>query len=46
MIFKGLPNKHPAKMPYNVYAQANDAIRVGVMIELEMRLQMLLEDCF
>ncbi|SNX54166.1 VirD4-like conjugal transfer protein, CD1115 family [Thermoanaerobacterium sp. RBIITD] len=39
MIFKGLPNGHPAKMPYNIYAQANDTIRTGVVIGLGTRLQ-------
>ncbi|MDN5316721.1 MAG: type secretion system protein VirD4 [Thermoanaerobacterium sp.] len=39
MIFKGLPNGHPAKMPYNIYAQANDTVRTGVVIGLGTRLQ-------
>ncbi|ERM90830.1 hypothetical protein O163_13745 [Caldanaerobacter subterraneus subsp. yonseiensis KB-1] len=38
-IFKGLPNSHPAKMPYNIYAQANENVRTGVIIGLGTRLQ-------
>jgi type IV secretion system protein VirD4 len=39
MIFKALPNNHPAKMPYNIYSQANDTVRTGVIIGLGTRLQ-------
>lgn len=38
-IFKGLPNSHPAKMPYNIYAQANETVRTGIIIGLGTRLQ-------
>ncbi|MBT1280246.1 type IV secretory system conjugative DNA transfer family protein [Thermoanaerobacter sp. CM-CNRG TB177] len=38
-VFKTLPNGHPAKMPYNIYAQANEQVRTGVIIGLGTRLQ-------
>jgi type IV secretion system protein VirD4 len=38
-IFNALPANHPAKMPYNIYAQANDTVRTGVVIGLGTRLQ-------
>lgn len=38
-IFARLPADHPAKMPYNIYAQANDTVRTGVVIGLGTRLQ-------
>ena len=38
-VFKTLPNSHPAKMPYNIYAQANEQVRTGVIIGLGTRLQ-------
>jgi len=38
-IFSGLPLNHPAKMPYNIYAQANETVRTGIIIGLGTRLQ-------
>lgn len=38
-IFNALPAAHPARMPYNIYAQANDTVRTGVVIGLGTRLQ-------
>ncbi|TCO68232.1 VirD4-like conjugal transfer protein, CD1115 family [Caldanaerobacter subterraneus] len=38
-VFKTLPNSHPAKMPYNIYAQANETVRTGIIIGLGTRLQ-------
>jgi type IV secretion system protein VirD4 len=40
IIFRGLPNGHPAKIPYNVYAQASDTIKTSTLIGLKTRLQM------
>ena len=37
--FKNLPLGHPAKAPYNIYAQSNDNVRTGVVIGLGTRLQ-------
>ena len=38
-VFKTLSNSHPAKMPYNIYAQANETVRTGIIIGLGTRLQ-------
>ena len=38
-LFYRLPFDHPAKMPYNIYAQASDTVRTGVVIGLGTRLQ-------
>jgi type IV secretion system protein VirD4 len=38
-IFEKLPTAHPARMPYNIYAQANENVRTGVIIGLGTRLQ-------
>lgn len=38
-IFDSLPPNHPAKMPYNIYAQANETVRTGTIIGLGTRLQ-------
>lgn len=38
-IFDSLPKCHPAKMPYNVYCQAGDNVRGGVVIGLATKLQ-------
>lgn len=38
-LFKVLPYDHPAKMPYNIYMQANETVRTGVVIGLGTRLQ-------
>ena len=37
--FQMLPNSHPAKMAYNIYSQAGDSIKPGVVIGLGTRLQ-------
>ena len=37
--FKSLPLGHSSKAPYNIYAQANDNVRTGVVIGLGTRLQ-------
>lgn len=37
--FESLKNDHPAKMPYNIYAQASETVRTGVVIGLGTRLQ-------
>ncbi|HOJ09768.1 MAG TPA: type IV secretory system conjugative DNA transfer family protein [Clostridiales bacterium] len=39
MIFEKLPLTHPAKAPYNIYKQASDNVRTGVIIGLGTRLQ-------
>ena len=39
VIFEKLPSDHPAKAPYNIYKQANDNVRTGVVIGLGTRLQ-------
>ncbi|WP_096231455.1 hypothetical protein [Thermoanaerobacterium sp. RBIITD] len=41
-IFANLPNEHPAKIPYDIYAQANNMIKIGTLIGLKVRLEMLL----
>lgn len=38
-LFKKLDYDHPAKMPYNIYMQANETVRTGVVIGLGTRLQ-------
>ena len=38
-IFRKLSNSHPAKMPYNIYSQASDNVRTGVVIGLGTKLQ-------
>ena len=40
-MFKDLPNRHPAKIPYSIYTQANDTMKIGTLIGLKVRLQML-----
>jgi type IV secretion system protein VirD4 len=39
IIFEKLPADHPAKAPYNIYKQASDNVRTGVVIGLGTRLQ-------
>ncbi len=39
MTFEKLPSTHPAKAPYNIYKQASDNVRTGVIIGLGTRLQ-------
>ena len=38
-LFEILPVTHPAKAPYNIFKQASDAVRSGVIIGLGTRLQ-------
>ena len=38
-IFKGLPNEHPAKMSYNIFASGSDTIKASVITGLGTRLQ-------
>jgi type IV secretion system protein VirD4 len=38
-IFKVLPYDHPAKMPFNIYAETSPQVRSGVIIGLGTRLQ-------
>ncbi|HZJ82342.1 MAG TPA: type IV secretory system conjugative DNA transfer family protein [Clostridia bacterium] len=37
-LFEKLPRGHPAKAPYNIYAQASETVRTGVVIGLGTRL--------
>ncbi|SHE96125.1 type IV secretion system protein VirD4 [Desulfofundulus australicus DSM 11792] len=39
MIFKGLKPNHPAKAPYNIYSQAGNTVKGGVIQGLGTRLQ-------
>ena len=39
--FKKLPHGHPAKAPYNLFAQASDNVRSGIILGLGTRLQVL-----
>ena len=39
--FDRLPINHPAKAPYNLFAQASDTVRSGIIIGLGTRLQVL-----
>ena len=39
--FKKLPFGHPAKAPYNLFAQASDNVRSGILLGLGTRLQVL-----
>ena len=40
-IFDLLPITHPAKAPYNIFKQASDTVRTGIIIGLGTRLQVL-----
>ena len=40
-IFDRLPIDHPAKAPFNLYRQASDTVRSGIMLGLGTRLQVL-----
>ena len=40
-IFDRLPVTHPAKAPYNLFAQASDTVRAGIVLGLGTRLQIL-----
>lgn len=38
-LFDMLPTSHPAKAPYNIFKQASDSVRGGIIIGLGSRLQ-------
>ena len=40
-MFDKLPISHPAKAPYNLFAQASDTVRAGIVLGLGTRLQVL-----
>lgn len=40
-MFEKLPLDHPARAPYNLFAQASDTVRSGIIIGLGTRLQIL-----
>ena len=40
-MFGKLPLNHPAKAPYNLFAQASDTVRAGIVLGLGTRLQVL-----
>ena len=40
-IFEKLPISHPAKAPYNLFSQAGDTVRSGIILGLGTRLQVL-----
>lgn len=40
-IFDVLPAGHPAKAPYNLFAQASDQVKAGIILGLGTRLQVL-----
>lgn len=40
-LFDRLPMSHPAKAPYNLFAQASDTVRAGIVLGLGTRLQVL-----
>lgn len=40
-LFDKLPQEHPAKAPYNLFAQASDTVRSGIVLGLGTRLQVL-----
>jgi type IV secretion system protein VirD4 len=40
-LFDRLPITHPAKAPYNLFAQASDTVRTGIVLGLGTRLQIL-----
>lgn len=43
-IFGSLPHDHPAKMPFNIYAETSPQVRSGVIIGLGTRLQVFQND--
>ncbi|MDR1204344.1 MAG: type IV secretory system conjugative DNA transfer family protein, partial [Peptococcaceae bacterium] len=43
-LFDRLPITHPAKAPYNLFAQASDTVRAGIVLGLGTRLQILQND--
>mgnify|MGYP000080378024 FL=1 len=40
-LFEKLPLDHPARAPYNLFAQASDTVRAGIVLGLGTRLQVL-----
>ena len=40
-LFDRLPMSHPAKAPYNLFSQASDNVRAGIILGLGTRLQVL-----
>lgn len=40
-MFKRLPNSHSAKAPYNIFCQASETVRTGIIIGLGTRLQII-----
>jgi type IV secretion system protein VirD4 len=40
-LFEKLPLDHPARAPYNLFAQASDTVRSGIILGLGTRLQVL-----
>ena len=40
-IFEKLPPDHPARAPYNLFAQASDTVRSGIVLGLGTRLQVM-----
>lgn len=40
-MFEKLPLGHPARAPYNLFAQASDTVRAGIILGLGTRLQVL-----
>ena len=40
-IFEKLPPDHPARAPYNLFAQASDTVRSGIILGLGTRLQVM-----
>lgn len=40
-VFNGLPPGHPARAPYNLFAQASDTVKQGIILGLGTRLQIL-----
>jgi type IV secretion system protein VirD4 len=40
-LFARLPVTHPARAPYNLFAQASDTVRAGIVLGLGTRLQIL-----
>lgn len=40
-LFDRLPPGHPAKAPYNLFSQASDTVRTGIVLGLGTRLQVL-----
>lgn len=41
LLFDRLPLDHPARAPYNLFAQASDTVRAGIVLGLGTRLQAL-----